>query len=102
MSKTLHDILPFIPAEIADLAGLTLSEKFLLAYVATHPFASNHCLAQLLGLTERSVTNLLRRLQDGGLLQIRGKGRARCCMASHVEHRKNFQDAEFGNQPTIC
>jgi DNA-binding Lrp family transcriptional regulator len=66
-----------IPAAIAALPGLNLSERVALAHVAKFPGCSNRSLAKLLGVSVRGAENILRRLRDEGHIHQVGKGRAR-------------------------
>jgi DNA-binding CsgD family transcriptional regulator len=72
-----------VPAAIVGLPSLSLAEKVALAYLLDHPGCSNASLARLLGLSQRGVEALLRRLRERGLIAQVGKGRAR-------QHRLRF------------
>jgi hypothetical protein len=71
------DLSVTIPAAIAALPGLNLSERVALAHVAKFPGCSNRSLARLLGVSVRGAENILRRLRDAGHIHQVGKGRAR-------------------------
>jgi hypothetical protein len=66
-----------IPAEIVCLPDLTIAERVALAHIHNFPACSNGRLACLLGLSERGIESLLRRLRERRLIQPIGRGRAR-------------------------
>lgn len=75
--KPHEDLSVTIPAAIAELHGLKLSERAALAHIATRPRCSNAALAKRLSLTRRGVESLLHRLRNAGLIRQVGRGRAR-------------------------
>ena len=85
-----------IPPEIVALPGLTLDERVVLANVHELPACSNASLARLLGLSERGIESMLRRLRDRGLIQQVGKGRARQHrLLFRVEHHTGCGQNEY-------
>ena len=71
------DVTIVIPAAIAALPDLSLAERVALAHLRQWPGTRNSRLANLLGLSERGVEQMLRRLRERGLIPQRGKGHAR-------------------------
>jgi DNA-binding CsgD family transcriptional regulator len=66
-----------IPAAIAAVPGLSLHERTALAYIHLHPRCRNGTLARHLGMKERGVEALLRRMRQLGHIRSVGKGPAR-------------------------
>ncbi len=66
-----------IPGEIVALPDLSLAERVALAHLHEFPGCSNCHLARLLGLSERGVEQMLRRLRQRRLIEQVGHGRAR-------------------------
>lgn len=89
--KPHEDLSVTIPAAIAGLQGLSLSERVALAHIAKRPGCSNAALAKVLGVTERGAESLLHRLRAQGLIRPVGKGRAR-------QHVLTFPV----ERPTLC
>jgi hypothetical protein len=97
------DINIVIPAAIAALPGLNLSERVALAHIAKRPGCSNASLAKLLGVSMRGAEDLLRRLRDNGLIQAFGKGRARQhVLLFPVEHPTLCGKSDDGKSHTKC
>lgn len=65
-----------IPASIAAMK-LPVAQKIVLAHIANFPGCSNARLAKLIGVSNRGVESLLRRLRRQGYIEPAGKGRAR-------------------------
>jgi hypothetical protein len=92
-----------IPAAIAALPGLNLSERVALAHIAKRPGCSNAALAKLLGVSVRGAENLLRRLRANGLIQPVGRGRARQhVLLFPVEHPTLCGKNDDGKSHTEC
>ena len=71
-----QDLIITIPGPIAVLP-ITLQEKAALSRIEKIPGASNDGIARLLGISERGVEDLLRRLREQGYVERFGHGRAR-------------------------
>lgn len=92
-----------VPAAIAALPGLSLSERAALAHIEKRPGCSNASLGKLLGMTVRGAENLLRRLRDNGLIQAFGKGRARQhVLLFPMEHHTSCGKTDDGKSHTKC
>jgi DNA-binding MarR family transcriptional regulator len=74
--KNSTDIEIRIPAAIAALP-LSLAEKHVLAHIAINPDCTNDELSKILGITDRGIKKLLRRLRSAGYIDQNRKGRAR-------------------------
>lgn len=81
------DLTITVPAEIVALPNLSLVELVALAHLYEWPGSSNARLAKRLGLSERGIEAMLRRLRQRGLIQQHGKGHARVLrLMFPVEH----------------
>lgn len=69
-----------------DLPNLSIGERVLLAHIAKDSRTINATLARLLGITERGVESMLRRLRERNFIEVYGKSRARqLFVLYHVE-----------------
>ncbi len=78
--KQIHTQMPMnitIPAAIAGLNCLNLTERVALAHIHEYPGSSNAVLARRLGLSVRGVEDLLKRLRQQGYVKLSGESRAR-------------------------
>jgi len=86
-----------IPAAIAAMPGLSLSERVALAHIEKRPGCSNASLARALDMSLRGAESLLRRLRAKGLIKPVGKSRARQHVLTfpverHISCGKNDDD----------
>lgn len=92
-----------IPAAIAALPGLNLSERAALAHVAKFPGCSNRSLSKVLGVSVRGAENILRRLRNAGHIRPVGKGRARRHdLMFPVEHHTSCGKTDNDESHTKC
>lgn len=83
-----------IPAAIAALP-LSISEKIVLVLIDENPCAKNRALARSVGMTERGMKKLTKRLIAAGQVQQVRRGRARrLFLTFHMEQGTEFPDSE--------
>jgi len=89
-----------IPASISTLP-LTLAEKVVLAHIAINPDCTNDELSKLLGITDRGIKKILRRLRSSGHIDQSGKGRARRLYLKVLQGTGNRVPLFRNSNPTL-